>query len=232
MSDELCPWVKFHGTKPYDFVICEENLCAWIRQPANTWSNLAIVWIGLYLIRRGRTDSSESDALLGMTAVLVGICSAVCHASGIPLLSFLDVTSIFLFMNFLIAMLLVKAKILPPQFGFGFTGIAFLISLLMQLVLGKLQIILLIAYVSLAFFIEIFTSGRGLGFRRHNLWAAVISLSAGIGALALDYTKTACVPDRHFFQFHALWHVLSGVAIYFIATYLRQFDIRFRNSES
>ena len=41
-----CPW---SGFAPPDLKHCETNLAAWITTPANTWSNLAYIAVGVWL---------------------------------------------------------------------------------------------------------------------------------------------------------------------------------------
>ena len=227
MQPENCPWTIYHGNYPYEFPICERSLCEWIRQPANTWSNLGMVIIGLYLIFRGLRDRTESDIYLGSSIFIMGVCSFICHASGTPLFVALDVTAIFIFLSLLSALLLLRGGMIAPKIAIIYFLAFFITALGVQIFLSKGQILILILFIVLLAILEIKALNR-IGEhinRRHLFYALVVLLVAAI-CIALDYTKTACFPDQHFFQFHALWHLLSGISMLLVANYMKQFKIK------
>ncbi len=227
MQPENCPWTIYHGNYPYEFPICEQNLCEWIRQPANTWSNLGMVTIGLYLIFRGLRNKSESDIPLGASIFIMGVCSFICHATGTPLFVALDVTAIFLFLSLLSVLLLVRDRSITPRVALVSFSAFFLISVGVQIFFSKVQILVLILFVVLLAVLETKSLVR---MRSHNnrrdLFLALVVLLVAAVCIGLDYTKTVCFPDQHFFQFHALWHLLSGLSMLFIANYLKQCKIK------
>ncbi len=48
-----CPWSGW--TLP-NLKWCEDNVCAWVTAPANTWSNLAYIFFSLLMWRRASTS--------------------------------------------------------------------------------------------------------------------------------------------------------------------------------
>ena len=79
-ADSLaCPW---DGWEPAAIEFCEADLCSWIIQPANTWSNLAYVFVGAWLIRLALREGHRDLASLGLIEILIGIGSFFFHMSG------------------------------------------------------------------------------------------------------------------------------------------------------
>ncbi len=111
------PWHSYQAT--YDFVICEKSLCEWIRQPANTWSNLASVDDWTFLLHRSRKEHSETDGYLGVSIAIMGICSFLCHATTTVLFGLLDVTSIFIFLSILSTLVLFRSGIIKGKWFFS-----------------------------------------------------------------------------------------------------------------
>src|SRR5690606_5856714 len=88
-----CPWSRFD---PGTIAFCERRLCAWIVEPSNTWSNLAYIAVGLYLLWICRDRRHEALSAVGVTAVLVGIGSFAFHATGTFIGEVLDVSAMYL----------------------------------------------------------------------------------------------------------------------------------------
>ena len=65
--------------------------------PAGTWSNLAYLAFGAWMIVRARGSERPELRLFGPASVAVGICSGVYHASYSFMLQFLDFVGMFLF---------------------------------------------------------------------------------------------------------------------------------------
>ena len=60
--EEGCPWYSW--TRP-NVKWCEENLCAWVTAPANTYSNLLYIILGVVMIRQARKVRSRTLAMFG-----------------------------------------------------------------------------------------------------------------------------------------------------------------------
>ena len=73
-----CPWE--HWTRP-NVKWCEDNLCAWITAPANTYSNLLYIFFGLRMIAEARRQKSTTLMMFGPASILTGVSSLVFHAS-------------------------------------------------------------------------------------------------------------------------------------------------------
>ena len=73
-----CPWYSW--TRP-NVHWCEENLCAWITAPANTWSNVPYIIFGLVMMREARKMKSKTLMLFGPASIITGVSSFAFHAS-------------------------------------------------------------------------------------------------------------------------------------------------------
>ena len=73
-----CPW---DALEPAAMHFCERELCGWITQPANTWSNLAYIIVGAWLIRLAFREGHRPLAAIGLIEILIGIGSFFFHMS-------------------------------------------------------------------------------------------------------------------------------------------------------
>jgi hypothetical protein len=205
-----CPW---SGFTPPNVDWCEEELCAFIVNPADTWSNLVYVALGLWMWRaaRGRSDLR----LFGPAGVAVGVLSFAYHASYTWALQFFDFVGMFLFCFTVIARNAVRLGWVSPAretrfFALGVAGASALVPLLFETgVPIQLTVAACIA-VALAQEAALRRGAPPLP-RAYGLGLALLGL-AGV-ASALDVTRVACDPQNHWLQGHALWHVLSAFAL-------------------
>jgi hypothetical protein len=104
-----CPWVELRhwGGLP-NVKWCEQSLCAWIAEPANTWSNLAYVLAAAALFALARRESSRTLRFFAPAALAVGLCSLVYHASVAFATQVLDFFGMYFYFLFLLALNLVR----------------------------------------------------------------------------------------------------------------------------
>ena len=96
-----CPW---SGWMLPNLKWCEENLCAWVTAPANTWSNLAYIALGLLMWREARRMGSAPLRIFGPASIVVGVFSLVYHASYTFFFQFFDFIGMFVFCFVLIVL--------------------------------------------------------------------------------------------------------------------------------
>jgi hypothetical protein len=68
-----------------------------IVNPADTWSNLAYIAFGLWMMREARRGGRRDLALFGPASIAVGVFSGAYHASYTWMLQFFDFVGMFLF---------------------------------------------------------------------------------------------------------------------------------------
>ena len=106
-----CPW---DGFAPGTVHFCEERLCGWIAEPANAWSNLGFLAMGVYLLLRAKKDKRAPLYLVGVTSLLVGVGSFLFHMSGTFVGEFADLSAMFLIGSLMVTM---EARRFVPMFG-------------------------------------------------------------------------------------------------------------------
>ena len=56
-----CPWSELSHFAPPNVKWCEAQVCGWIVEPANTWSNLAYILLGALLLWRAAGSTNVQD---------------------------------------------------------------------------------------------------------------------------------------------------------------------------
>jgi hypothetical protein len=197
-----------------------------VLQPSNTLSSLAYVavgtWAVLALLRvRGvpgprRLTGSARLLVPGVALVLalVGLSSAVYHATLTFLGQYLDVLSMYLLGVLLLSGALVRAGWVPRGAGIGLFVVLVAALAVAQAWYPESRRVLfgLVLLPGILLELRPGTSHlpRGDAGRR-TLWVGVGLLVVGYGLWVLDQARLVCWPDSPL-QGHAAWHVLTAAA--------------------
>jgi hypothetical protein len=209
---------------------CEAARDGWVKQPANSYSNLGFVVAGLLVAwRAGRRDLlgdvlPQHDGLATAYAcvvVVLGPASAAMHATQAELGGDLDLLSMYLVASFAAAYALMRwvrqGRVLFAQLFLLFVAACELIGsydgtvpVVEQSGNIAFATLLLVAVVT-----EVRLWRRGG--TRTNLWWGAASLGAILVAFAIwNVTKSAwCDPDS-LLQGHAAWHLLDAASAYLL----------------
>jgi hypothetical protein len=211
-----CPW---SGFTPPNVDWCEREACAWIVNPADTWSNLAYLLGALAIWRIARRSGRADLAHFAPACAAVGLASFAYHASYTWLLQFFDFVGMFLFVFLVIARNAVRlgwaapareralwlggafaaSACVPPLFHAGFPIQA---TVLVGILLSVGQ--------ELALFRRATAVELG-GYASY--WGALAAIAAAAAFSLADVTRAWCDPDDPWRQGHAFWHVLSATAL-------------------
>ena len=213
MAPQSCPWHTFDYA-PAQF--CEESLCAWVRQPGNTVSNLGFLVAAFLIFRHARTHHAQHLRPLAYIAVATGLGSAFFHASETWIGGLLDFSTIYLGSAFMFAMNIRrltqwgKPAIVAVYWAFF---LAFFALLLWEKDLARtsyaLQSVLCCIVLEAVLF---FRQAYRPPYRW--FWAFWGSFLLGYGLWLLDVKHLVCDPTNHWVSGHALWHWLDAVALY------------------
>ncbi len=207
------PW---SGWALPDIKHCEANLGGWITAPANTWSNLAYIGVGLWIINRASTRRALSAGGLGPVSIAVGVTSFAFHASYTFAGQVCDYAGMFLLMGWALARGLKRAGFLHETQALRFWGALFASSLAALFAFRALgwgiQTIMIVQALALAA-LEI----RLMLVKRDapsyaSFWLMQFLLIAAYACWHLDHADFACRPDDHWLQLHATWHVVTAGA--------------------
>ena len=202
---------------------CEaSNTQSPIRQAANTYSSLAFVFSGMFIIasaRKGNRLSVGYSILMGIASIIVGVGSAFYHASLTFIGQFFDVFGMFLLAAFMLVYAFERIWKLRINTTLG-------LFLTINIFLSWLQIAIpdtrryafaLVLIIALVF--EYYFRIKDKPQINVRLLQIGISLLAGAYIIwILDNTRTICF-ERSLLQGHAIWHLLGAVSVVFLHRY-------------
>lgn len=233
---EGCPWHELSQYGLPNVNWCEEYVCAWINEPANTWSNLAYLFAALWVLwlRRGATDRGPLRWFAPVLATM-GLFSGIYHASNTHVTQILDFLGMYLFCFLLLGINGVRLGALSlarlPLWFLAAVSLATAGTVLavragfpIQSFIGILTLALVVT--------EMLIRRRGAASTGTTApTASLRGFFASLGLLiiaatcsAMDVSRTLCDPQNHFLQGHAAWHVLSATALLAAYYHYRQFQ--------
>ncbi len=208
---------------------CEEIDTGFIRQPIDAYSNIIYVLVGLYIIAnliyfsKKRLRLSPHTNLprkilyiFALASIAVGIGSFIYHAGFTFLGEQLDDDSMYLAGSFLLLNSLSHLKkITVDRFFLLYVLINLFLEILIYIhpvVRGTVFGLLILAALLIE---KNLTKKRKDRHQIKNLLLGIKLFVAGYIIWILDYTRILCFPTS-IFQGHAVWHILTGLAILFI----------------
>lgn len=231
-SLEQCPWYELRAwSGPPNVDWCEEALCQWAAEPANTWSNLAFLFVSAGLFVTTRDTPERTLRFFAPAAFWVGITSLVYHASISFGTQVLDFFGMYFFFLLILVLNLVRLKKVPREKLFVVLWPSILAFTVLTVVVAKLELpiqgiigVLLVGTIAT----EVWASRVSTTPVQHRYFVlAIITIAAAGTFSALDVSRTWCDPKDHIFQGHAIWHVLSSVALVWSYLHYRQFRSQF-----
>lgn len=219
-----CPW---NWLEPATLSFCEASQCGWISQPANSFSSLSYVVLGMFIWLQPRRESFLR--CFGVLACLIGVTSFFYHASNSFLGEFLDIGSMYLFSALILTLNLIRIGILSKNNWGKFYFPLVLGSLFLLLNFKKIGIwmfgVQVVLFIGLEIYLFFKRKSNGLGkIYYKNYLMALGFFSASYIIWLLDFHKVVCSPQNHFFQGHAVWHFLNAFCFYFLYRFYLQFD--------
>lgn len=214
---------------------CERNrMDSLIREPSNTFSNLAYLWLGLQVIAFSIWDFRNKmqvnrllqwpflSVLFGLSLILLGGGSFFYHASLSAIAQRWDMTGVYSIIVFLLAYPLFNFLPNRRNFFFGTVILIVVADLLLYIYKWSLNglVALPLFIVAVVFFIALDQILRKP--QRNIKWvaSALISLVAAFVLWYLDREKILCNPDS-LLQGHAVWHCLTGWSSFSIYMFYR-----------
>lgn len=213
---------------------CEAPRAGWIRQPANTWSNLGFVIAGLAVawyagdrLRLGRTLGAHPGlaTAYAVLVVLLGPGSMAMHATQTDLGGHLDLLSMFLVSGFALSYALMRHLGRGPALLAVVFAVAVVAGMAVHLRGGTVP---LLGHVGNAAFglqlwvaigLEVALVRRARPAPRQDLWFGVASVATLSLAFAIWTTGKRdhawCHPDT-LLQQHGAWHLLCALAAYLL----------------
>lgn len=231
-----CPWSEVANFWLPNIKWCEAQVCSIVVEPANTWSNLAYILIGLLLLARASSRARRGlphrmARTFGHAEIVVGVFSFAFHMSYSGLLQVLDFAAMFVFVGLTLSLNLVRLGWLPERQRIRayVLGVVALTGLVVGLRFTPFPIQLVTPVLILA------TAATELvlwwrsrahaprGLYRWFLGSLLLLIGAAVCS-ALDAARIWCDPHDHLVQGHALWHVLSAISLGLLARFYERLD--------
>lgn len=230
-----CPWHELSQYGLPNVNWCEDFVCAWINEPANTWSNLAYVGVAAWIaVVEARKEGGLPRGPLRWFApvlVLMGLCSGIYHASNVHITQVLDFLGMYLFCFLLLGINGVRLAALSlARLPLWFAGCVTVATLGTALaVRAGFPIQSFIGILTLALVVtEALLRSRSRAAQKppaplRHFFSSLGLLTVAACCSALDVSRTLCDPQNHILQGHAAWHVLSALSLLFAFFHYRQF---------
>ncbi len=207
---------------------CElPRIGALVLQPANSWSSFGYVFTGFLMFgfagERGGASAMPPLAArtLGLTAIIVGLGSALMHASLTLWGQFLDVLGMYLVGSFLLVRALARwrgiadsrAIILYVALCAGLVAVLIMLPEVRRWLFAVLLILAILAEL-------VFARPLRPDARVAYYLGGILATAMAFGIWILDQQGLVCAP-RSLLQGHALWHLLGATSLWLSFSYFR-----------
>ena len=209
---------------------CESLRAGFIRQPINTYSNLAYILVGLLILAGACGGPARANLLsshrayqlvFGGATTTIGVGSFFYHASLTFVGQWFDWMGMYLFASF--ALLYTLARLRPMRgaiFALGYVVTNAMLGYLLSVnPEARRQVFTAMIYGVIALEALVLLAERPRMKTRYFV-GALISLAVAYGIWLLDESRAWCDPAS-ILQGHALWHFLTAAAIGLLFLYYR-----------
>jgi hypothetical protein len=208
-----CPWDDY---TPGTVSFCEARLCASIVEPANAWSNVAFLLVGIALFWRSIAKGRASSPLIlfGVTGVLVSAGSFLFHVTATFWGEFLDLAAMFLISSLMLTLDFRHLLGFSTRRSIGTYAALSLGSMLAVWLVRPIGIGLFITHITVWSFLVIGLMVRRPGYRTWQLPTLMTLFLVGFGIWNLDIHRIACDPNNHVFNGHVVWHLTCATSLF------------------
>jgi hypothetical protein len=223
-----CPWYDITVTQGAPNIKwCEETLCQWISEPANTWSNLGYLFVGVLLTFIAfKHKHSFNLKQFGPIIFFMGAMSLFYHLSNFYGSQILDFIGMFFFVGWAIGMNFIRLGKLKEKNLIYFNlifGIFFTLVMHLMYVTGiRFQSLILLSGITIIV-TELLAAGKP---KVDYKWfiASVVSVIIAFGFSLSDGKRIWCTPENHgwFSQGHAVWHWIASFTMFAIYKHYSQ----------
>lgn len=198
-----------------------------ILQPSNSLSSFGFVFVGCYLIfeahsaERASVFSTGATIIYGIGAIIVGVGSALLHATLSLWGQFADVLGMYLVSGFSLVYALtsifgLKRNKAAIYYVLLCTILAIILIMAPEVRRWLFLVILIIALVA-----EIaFARPMRMGVKLRYILLANLALIVAFGIWTLDQQQIICIPTS-WLQGHAVWHFLGAASLFLTSRYYR-----------
>ena len=213
-----------------DIKYCEETICSIVSEPANTWSNLAIVFVGLLIMWHTKSVKHKTLKYFGPSITGLGVLSFLYHMSNNFLTQYFDFIGMYAILGLVLFINLMRVGIVSKQNLNRYYLLSFIPFTLLIFVFRALHIpiqLTIAATIFTALIMEYIDYKKDpKNFSDYKvLISALLLFATAFSFQAIDIKRLYCDPSNHLLQPHALWHFFNALGmgvLYFY--YLRVFN--------
>ena len=204
-----CPWDSF-AQRTVRF--CENQLCGYIVEPANAWSNIGFLIVAILIYRQERKLN-----FFAITAAYLFVGSTAFHSTGTFWGEVLDLSAMFLISGTLLTLNIKRhwRNLTTLQGRLVFWGL-FGVSILLLMIFKPLGIAIFTVQTIFYILLEIKlskTNPPAVGYS--DFKQGLMFFAVAFTFWTLDISGIACWPDNHVFTGHSAWHLLTAAALYY-----------------
>lgn len=220
-----CPWYEAQqsfGAPNVNW--CEPTSCAIVNEPANTWSNLAFLVIGILIITRLNQHQHKVIRDFALIVIAMGFLSLVYHATNNFLTQFFDFLGMYLMTSFVLAFIVQRIRKQASEqlytlfwFIVALNCCLFIIFETMDIAVQHTVTLNIIVMVVLDLW-----AGYQEGRLKHYLYFAIALLIMTLAQAIsqADLKRVWCEPDNLFLHGHAIWHLLGALGMLFLSLHM------------
>lgn len=207
---------------------CERRLCATIVEPANAWTNIAYLVVGVIVLVLAMREKQQHLAPIGVIGIVLSAGSFFFHGTATFAGEVCDLGAMFLFSSFWLTREVHRLYAPSPKVLWSLYVALVAIAIGAHLVAREAGIAIFTLQIVATFSVSIAWRYRGRmrGDPRPDnraLVALIVMFGIAYAVWRLDFHRILCNPDNHVLQGHAAWHVLNSTCFYFLYRYLAQF---------
>jgi len=221
-----CPWHKLASDYGHPVVkYCEETLCSWISEPANTWSNLGFLVCAIVLYKWSR----GKDPLLRYfpwAMLIMGAGSFYYHMSNTYITQIADYIGMYVMVYWFVVINLRRLGISMKTALFTYVGLSVLSQIGMHaMFLARMNYQMIIVFAGLIVAVtEVIANKKETSeYSMKNFWLGIAFIIFAQFCSILDAKGIVCDPHNHFIQGHGLWHIFSGIGLTIMYKHWAQF---------
>lgn len=219
-----CPWYEAQQSfGPPNINWCEPSRCFIFDEPANTISNLSFLIAFIYLIKKFKDQFTRFYAT---TLLVVGILSALFHASNNAFTQFFDYVGMFLMTSIILAFnsrrLFLSGNVYSYFWFYSF------INLLIFVCFEYLEIPIqwtIVVNVFLILSTDLYNGMKEKTFKYYkNFFIGSFILVLAQSSAMIDLNRIYCNPDNLVLHGHVFWHLFNGLALTFMGIHMNSIN--------
>ena len=208
-----CPWHSFAPSRGL-FDVCEQEICHWVAQPGNTWTNIGFL-VTAYLIfkaTKGKREFIDRVFIFMSAGLFIG--STAFHMTVTRVGQVMDLAAIYFLSAALITFGLKRLYSLNKDGTFWLYMTLLVVPLAHMILADTSGIRVLAALFTVSLIIEFILWKKAITKNVKPFIQALLIFLLGFSLWVLDIRGILCDPNNHILSAHGVWHILCAIAVY------------------